>query len=99
MQRGYFHTVTAAAISIMFLMNVSQFVSFIASPKHPQSLTGLAMAIHKVITVIMLMNTNIILETICLLIAKSMNTPKQNSSEERRMDEISVKMSGIYDAI
>ena len=40
------------AKSMMFLPKVSKLVNLIASPKQPQSLTGLAMAIHVVMSVI-----------------------------------------------
>ena len=46
------HATTAAIISrAMFFSNVAWLLSFSASPKHPQSLMGLAMASHRVTSV------------------------------------------------
>ena len=42
-ERGHRATMSAAASRTMFFVSVSPLVSLMASPKHPQSLTGLAM--------------------------------------------------------
>ena len=88
---GAFHIAKAAASSIMFLPKVCQLVSLRASPKHPQSLTGFARAIHTVVAVIIAMKRRMVFDTSLLLMAKSSRMPRLNSKAARITDAPSVR--------
>ena len=62
MSLGHQATTTAQPNSRMFFQNVCQLVSTTASPKHPQSLMGLASASHSVRGVITAIISNISLD-------------------------------------
>lgn len=96
MSIGHTATTREHANSTMFLPSVSQLVSVTASPKHPQSLMGLAMTSQSVSGVIMHMTATISLDTTLRHTAKSRNTPRQNSTAERSTDEARTANSGTY---
>ena len=87
---GSLHTMMAAASRIMFFASVCQLERISASPKHPQSFTGSATAIHTVIIVITAMKASTSRLTMRRLMAKSRKMPRQNSTAERRTDAESV---------
>ena len=76
------------------MASVCMLVSITASPKHPQSETGSAMAIHTVIAVIAIMKSSIAADVALRLMAKSMNMPSENSTADSAIDEHSVSQSG-----
>lgn len=84
------------ASSTMFLSSVWPLVRCMASPKHPQSLTGLAIHSQSVTNVITTMNTSDILEADRLWMAKSRKMPRQNSIAESSTEVPKVKMDGTY---
>ena len=69
-------------------------LSTMASPKHPQSETGSAMAVHTVMAVITTMKSSITADVALRLMAKSMNMPNENSIADSAIDEHSVSQSG-----
>ena len=95
MSNGFFHRRMEMASKTMFLANVSAFVSFRASPKQPQSLTGLAITIHAVMNVITAITNSKTLEVSLLLMANNKNIPMENSKVERPMEAVSVSQSGM----
>ena len=70
-------------------------VRFRASPKQPQSLTGLAITIHAVMNVITAITNSKTLEVSLLLMANNKNIPMENSKVERPMEAVSVSQSGM----
>ena len=83
---GCHHTVKAHASSTTFLANVCQLVSTTASPKHPQSLIGLATAIHRVRGVIRSIISSTSSDTRRRRMAKSRQMPIPNSMADNRME-------------
>ena len=65
-----------------------------ASPKQPQSLTGLAIAIHTVMRVITVINASITRVVNRRRMAKRMKMPSANSRAANATDEPSVSQSG-----
>lgn len=94
MRVGQMAKTMAQPSSTMFFNNVSVLLSLIASPKHPQSLMGLAMANHSVTTVMIAMKTSVIFDTTRRLMASRMNTPKQNSKADKTTEAPNVIQSG-----
>ena len=92
---GYMNIITEQAKSTMFLMSVSTFVSIIASPKHPQSDTGFAIAIQTVMAVIIAMKANISFDVACRRIAKRVKIPNENSTAASPIAMMSVSQSGM----
>ena len=86
------HKNTVDASSKIFLAKVCPFVSLMASPKQPQSLTGLKRKIHNVTNVMKHMKTAESLVTMSLRIPTSRRIPRQNS----RVDTVSEAMSVIH---
>lgn len=82
------------AKSMMFLPKVSKLVNLIASPKQPQSLTGFAIAIHVVMSVITTIVKSKILEVRRLRMANNKKMPIENSNVERATEAVSVIQSG-----
>ena len=82
----------------MFLSRVSPLVSFMASPKHPQSFTGLAMNIHTVMRVITTIIAVVNFDTSRRCMANSMNMPSANSVIANAIAPVSVIQSGMYSA-
>ena len=66
----------------MFLKNVSQFVIISASPKHPQSVTGLVIANNRVRGVKNSINSNAKYEAYLILVFNKRHIPIINSIEE-----------------
>lgn len=95
MQSGRFHKMMAIASKMMFLTKVSPLLSLMASPKQPQSLTGFAITIHRVRSVMQIITNNNILVTIRLRMAKSNRIPKLNSIVDKKTEKVSVAQSGI----
>ena len=91
---GHFSSMSAMASRMMFLMKVCPLLSTTASPKHPQSFTGLAITIHRVSRVMMLISASTILETRCLLMANNRKMPNENSSAASRTAPTSSVHSG-----
>ena len=91
---GRHATTTEAASSTMFLSSVCTLVRRNASPKQPQSFTGLNSAIHTVMRVITAMNATRIFDTRWRRMANKTNTPRLNSSADSATDARSVTMSG-----
>ena len=96
MRSGHTATTAEAVSRTTFFHSVCQLVSFTASPKQPQSFTGLATANHSVTTVITAMKASTMRDTCLRLMANSRNTPKQNSSAERLSEAASVSQSPTY---
>ena len=71
MHNGHLATTKAASNSTMFFAKVCPLVSRMASPKQPQSFTGLAKYIHTVMSVIMPIKPNSSFETKRRCMAKS----------------------------
>src|SRR5574344_2474125 len=94
---GHIAKVIEQANNTMFLMKVCMLVRCMASPKHPQSFTGLHITNHKVMRVIIAINGDVIFEISLRLIANSRNIPKQNSSAASAVDVKRVIQSGITD--
>src|SRR6056297_1911870 len=67
-------------INTTFFQNVSQFVIIIASPKQPQSDTGLKIARNKVRMVKKLINKRVTQAVIFRFVAKSKENPRTNSN-------------------
>ena len=88
---GHLHTTMEAASSTMFLRSVSPLVSFNASPKHPQSFTGSAIAIHTVMAVITVMKASISLDTSLRRMAKSRRIPSDSSTAACSTEALSVR--------
>ena len=98
MSIGRIAVTMAAASSTMFFRSVSPLVSFMASPKHPQSFTGLAMNIHTVMSVITTINAVTSFDTRWRCMANSMNMPRANSVMASVIAPVSVSQSGMYSA-
>lgn len=77
---GHRATIITAMSSTMFFPKVCQFVRWMASPKQPQSVMGLNIASHAVMSVITAMKTSMSFDTWRRLMASSMNMPRENSS-------------------
>ena len=88
-RRGASTVTTLMANSTKFLVSVCALVRWMASPKQPQSFTGLATTIHTVTSVIRAMNTVTSLVTSRRRMAKSRKMPRQNSKAERLMEQAS----------
>ncbi len=71
-----------AAVSATFFQNVAQLEIISASPKHPQSETGSAMAIHAVRGSMTHITPSANIDTHLRKQPKSMNTPMQNSARK-----------------
>ena len=82
---GFHATTRAAPSSTTFFQNVCQLVSTSASPKQPQSLTGLATASQSVSGVITASSTTAILDASRRRMAKSRKMPMENSSVDSAM--------------
>ena len=95
---GIFHRQIAIANRMRFLTRVSSLLNLMASPKHPQSFTGLAMAIQMVMSVMMTMINSNILDISLLLIPNRMNMPMENSIVERATEAVRVIQSGTSPA-
>ncbi len=94
--RGHFAITTAHANKMMFFISVCVLVSTMASPKHPQSFTGLATAIHKVSTVMTTITAVTMRLTIRRCMANKRYMPKANSKAANITDAVSVAQSGIH---
>ena len=94
MSSGQRVTMTAIASSTTFFQNVCQLVSTTASPKHPQSLTGLATASHSVSGVITSMTNSTSLDTSRLRMANIRQMPSTNSMADSSTLAPSVMRSG-----
>ena len=90
---GFHATMTAMSSSTTFFQKVCQLVSTMASPKHPQSLMGLAMASHSVSRVMTTMMPTSSLETSRLWMAKSRQIPMRNSTIERMTAAHNIRLS------
>ena len=90
---------TEQASNTMFLASVWPLVSTTASPKQPQSLTGLATAIHTVISVIMVMKIRVTRVASRRRMAQSINTPIENSNAAKSTATVRVTHPGRVSAI
>lgn len=89
------HAVTTAIVSkAMFFHSVCVLVSLTASPKHPQSLMGLAMASHSVTAVITESRPTVAHEVCRRLMANSRNMPRQNSTAANPIEKANSTQSG-----
>ena len=66
-----------------------------ASPKHPQSLTGLAIHSHSDTTVMKAISSRVSRDTVRRWMAISRKTPRQNSKADSRMESVRAIHSGI----
>ena len=85
---------TVMTVSTTFFSNVSPLDSFSASPKQPQSLTGFAMYIHTVISVITAIKASVSRDVVLRPIAKSTDTPNANSNSDSATAAIISSHSG-----
>ena len=92
MSMGHRHVTTAHASRIIFLPKLCQPVSTIASPKHPQSLTGSAMASQSVSGVNSAITASVSLDVNLRLMAKSMLMPSRNSTADDATDRARVSI-------
>ena len=83
-----------AANRMMFLASVSSLLSTMASPKQPQSDTGLAIAMYVVRIVIATIKMVVILAVPRLLMPKSKCVPMVNSIKARMTAHASRKVCG-----
>ena len=95
---GLHATRAAQARSTTFLASVSPLVSLMASPKQPQSLTGLSTKIHTVRAVMTAMNASVSLLTTRRQMARSMSIPIQNSTALSATEAARVAQSGMAPA-
>ena len=84
----------AQASNTTFFQNVCQLVSTMASPKHPQSLMGLAKASHNVTAVMMSINSKATFDIRRRRMANSRQMPTPNSTADSNTDAHSVMKSG-----
>ena len=89
----------AASNKSTFLINVSQLVSTQASPKHPQSDTGLKIARYNVNGVIKLININANVEATVLRTPKNKKIPIENSMADNAIPPNNGKNEGNQEAI
>jgi len=99
MPNGHFISTAAHANSTMFLTRVCVLVSFTASPKHPQSLTGLAMATHRVTMVMPAINSSDSSDTRRRRMANRMKMPSENSNADKIIDRAKVTVSGTTETM
>ena len=91
------HAMSSAQVSrTAFLQKVCQLVSTSASPKHPQSLMGLAMASHSVSGVSIRSQPSMMRVTTRLRMANNRHTPSQNSAADSKTEAVRVMKSGMY---
>ena len=93
MSSGWRQIRTAMASSTAFFQNVCQLVSTTASPKHPQSLTGLAKASHSVSGVMTRKSISVSSDTMRRRMASNRNVPSENSNADNNMAAPSVMAS------
>ena len=86
MSNGHRLTMTASSSRTTFLKKVCQLVSTMASPKHPQSLMGLAMASHSVSGVMTSIISSASIAISRLRMAKSRQMPTVNSKADSRTE-------------
>ena len=79
---------------MMFFQKVCAFVKTIASPKQPQSETGLAIQIHRVSSVITNRKAHATLDVALRWMANNSMMPMVNSKVERKMDRVRHTKSG-----
>ena len=79
----------------MFFRKVCALESLTASPKHPQSLTGLATQSQSETAVMKSMNTTMMRDTARRLMAKSSKMPRQNSKADSPTEAVRASQSGI----
>ena len=91
---GHRHRTMAGTIKTRFFSSVCVLVSRMASPKQPQSVTGLNKTNHRLTNVMPTMNTSIIFEQRRRRMAKSMKIPRQNSTAASTTDVPNVSKSG-----
>jgi hypothetical protein len=84
---------TTGTNKMMFFQNVCQFVRMIASPKQPQSDTGLLIASFKVMIVNPDMKTNNIQLVILILIPRSKFNPVTSSTVHSSI--VSIRLKGL----
>lgn len=93
------NTMTAAINNITFFPKVSQLVNTHASPKQPQSETGLKSARYKVNGVMKIIRINAKVEATDLLTPKNRKIPTENSIADRIIPPNNGKKEGNQEAI